>query len=213
IVCDSTGHVVRMNRRAAERLGKAPGRRLRPIGELLQSRTLRHLDGSPLTEEEQPLAQALRGITRKDMRLVVRRADTGEDIQVQCSFAPIRDATGAITGGVAVATDISRLYWLERQKEEVLSLADHELKAPLSSLKLLTQLTRRRLQKLGAIEAEQWLRMERSINRMEQLTNELLDVSRIQSGKLVLRRERCDLAALCALVSEEQAALFERTVT
>src|SRR5262249_14320997 len=110
-------------------------------------------------------------------------------------------------------TDISRLYWLERQKEEFLSIAAHELRTPLTSLKLLTQLTRRRLQKLGAIEADQWLRMEGSINRMEQVTNWLLDVSRIQSGKLVLRRERCDLAALCALVSEEQAALFERTVT
>src|SRR5262249_54962791 len=154
-VCDGAGRLVQVNHRAATLLGEKAGEVLRPIQDVWWSHHLRRLDGSPLPEEERPLVQALRGVTQTDVRFILRRSDTGKDIQAQCSFAPIRDATGAITGAVAVGTDISRLYQLERQKDEFLSIASHELRTPLTSLKILTQLTRRRLQKLGAIEIEQ----------------------------------------------------------
>jgi signal transduction histidine kinase len=212
-VCDARGTIVRLNRRAAERFGAVSGDFMRPIGELLPFHELRRLDGSPLPEEERPMAQALRGVTRTDVRIVLHRSDTGQDSQMQVSFAPIIDATGAVCGGVTVVTDITRLVRLEQQKDEFLNIASHELRTPLTSLKILTQLTRRRLQKVGALEAEQCVRMERSIGRMEQLINELLDISRIQTGKLSLQRELCDCVALCTLVAEEQGALFERSIT
>jgi two-component system sensor histidine kinase/response regulator len=54
--------------------------------------------------------------------------------------------------------------------------------------------------------------MERAIVRMELLVNDLLDISRIESGKLALRTERADLTALCRQVVDEQVAATNRSV-
>src|SRR5262249_40153568 len=70
-----------------------------------------------------------------------------------------------------------------------------------------------RLRKQGAIEVDHDVRMERSIDRMERLINDVLDVSRIESGRLVLRRQRCDLVAICAQTAERQIILTERPIT
>ena len=54
--------------------------------------------------------------------------------------------------------------------------------------------------------------MERSIGRMELLVNDLLDISRIEGGKLAMRVTESDLAALCRAVAEEQMAASERHI-
>ncbi len=212
-VCDAEGYIIRANRYAGELLGLPQERLNGPIGRIWEANLPRYLDGTPLYEEDNPLAQALRGVTRTDFRFTLRRSDTGKDVQVQCSFAPVRDAAGAITGAVVVATDVTHLYWLERQKDEFLSIASHELKTPLTTLKIMTQLIQRRLLRSGILDLEHSSRMERSIDRMERLINDLLDVSRIDSGKLALRIERTNLAAICMQAAEEQVALAERPVT
>ncbi|MBF6592073.1 MAG: hypothetical protein IVW57_16310, partial [Ktedonobacterales bacterium] len=170
-------------------------------------------DGTPLAIEDYPLIQALQDVMRTDFRCMMRRFDTGEEVQLLVSFAPIHDGTGAITGAVAVGNDVSAIYRLEQQKDEFLSIASHELKTPLTSLKILAQLTRRRLARLGAVETEPLAGMERSIERMERLVNDLLDVSRIQAGKLALRLELCDLSEICRQIAEEQSAAAERAIT
>ncbi len=96
-------------------------------------------------------------------------------------------------------------------KDVFLSIASHELKTPLTTIKALAQMTRRRLEQSGSPDASYLDRMERAIRRMEMLANDLVDVSRIQAGKLTLRMERADLAALARQVAYEQAALSERT--
>jgi len=55
-------------------------------------------------------------------------------------------------------------------------------------------------------------RMEHSIIRMERLVNDLLDVSRIESGRLALRLEPLDLVSLCRHVAAEQMAASEREI-
>jgi signal transduction histidine kinase len=54
--------------------------------------------------------------------------------------------------------------------------------------------------------------MEHSIIRMERLVNDLLDVSRIESGRLALRLEPLDLVSLCRHVAAEQMAASEREI-
>jgi len=97
-------------------------------------------------------------------------------------------------------------------KDVFLSIASHELKTPLTTIKALAQMTRRRLEQSGSPDASYLDRMERAIRRMELLVNDLVDVSCIQAGKLTLRMARADLAALARQVAHEQAALSERTV-
>jgi PAS domain S-box-containing protein len=209
-VCDAQGKIIRVNANGAALTGLTPEQALQTIAAYGETNDFRSLDGTPLPPEEHPLAQALRGITRTDYRFVMRRSDTGSDIQVRVSAAPIRNSAGEITGAVAVASDISKVYELERQKEEFLSIASHELRTPLTSLKTLMQLTQRQLARAGVPMERNLARMERSIARMEQLIDDLLDVSRIQAGKLAIRPEPCELQALCQQIMDEQGATTER---
>ncbi len=211
-VCDANGQIVRTNASGAALLGMAVEQVLQPIERFGQINAFRSLDGAPVPPEDYPLSRALRGITQTDYRLFVKRYDTGADLQVRVSAAPIYNGKGEITGAVAVASDMTKLYELEQQKDEFLSIASHELRTPLTSLKVLTQLTRRQLEREGRSAAAHMERMERAILRMEQLINDLLDVSRIQAGKLAIRPEPCSLRMLCQQVVDEQKAATGREV-
>ncbi len=106
----------------------------------------------------------------------------------------------------AQAIENARLYGLARAavaaRDEFLSIASHELRTPLTALKLAVQ----NLQRLGAgatgITPELAQRTvataERQAARLEKLVAALLDVSRIQAGRLDLSLEEVDLAALAA---------------
>ncbi len=212
-VCDAGGRITHVNPSGAAMLGQEPGEVSWADAGAAGRESVFSPDGVPLPPEEYSLARALRGETSADFRCMMRRFDTGDDVQLLVSFAPIRASTGEITGAVAVGNDVTALYRLDQQKDEFLSVASHELKTPLTSLKILTQLTRRRLARGESKEAEQLDGMDRSIERMERLVNDLLDVSRIQEGKLALRLESCDLAAITRQVAEEQMAATDRAIT
>lgn len=98
-------------------------------------------------------------------------------------------------------------------KDLFLSIASHELKTPLTTLKTMTQLAHRRLLKAGAPEAQYLGTMERSIQRLETLVHDLLDTARITSGKLTLRREPVDLIELCRQIVAEQHGDNEHEIT
>lgn len=114
---------------------------------------------------------------------------------------------------IIVIEDIGERKQLEHQKEEFLGIVSHELKTPLTTLKLLAQLTRRRLERAGLLDAEYGTRMERAIARMERLVNDLLDVTRIKSGRLALHMESCNLVDVCRMSVEEQMDVAEREIT
>jgi signal transduction histidine kinase len=211
-VCDTTGAIVRVNASGVALLGAKVEQAIYALAEHSDQHLFSDLGGSPLPIEDYPLAQALQGITRTDYRLMIPRFDTGERRQIRVSAAPIRSSAGEITGAVAVASDITQIYQLERQKDDFLSIASHELRTPLTSLKALTQLTRRQLERSGSPAAAHLARMEHSIVRMEQLINDLLDVSRIEAGKLAIRPEPCQLQRLCQQVIDEQVMAMEHAV-
>jgi signal transduction histidine kinase len=103
----------------------------------------------------------------------------------------------------AVALDNARLYQQLREsvatRDEFLSIASHELKTPLTSLKLQAQMLARALER-GDLEAFKPERLRQSldndirqIERLSRLIEDMLDISRLDSRKLALQRERCDL--------------------
>jgi PAS domain S-box-containing protein len=102
-----------------------------------------------------------------------------------------------------------------RARDEFLSVASHELKTPITSLKLQTQMRLRNLSRgdLEAFTPEKMRRtMEvdgRQIDRLIQLIDEMLDISRINTGKLNIHHERCDLNELVTDVLERFAGHFQ----
>lgn len=113
------------------------------------------------------------------------------------------------------AVDNARLYQdaqeALRLREEFLSIASHELKTPLTALQLQAQLLHRVVGAgKGPLPPETAVRVldavDRQVKRLTRLTNDLLDVSRISSGRFALERSDTDLAAVAADVVERFAA-------
>jgi PAS domain S-box-containing protein len=121
--------------------------------------------------------------------------------------SPLEDGPGHELRGLSI--DVTHLKEAEqaareatRLRDEFLSIASHELKTPLTPLKLQFQLMRR--MRSGARRPDefmQWLdkaidKSDRQLDRLAKLVDELLDVTRITSGKMQLRPEEVDLAEL-----------------
>jgi signal transduction histidine kinase len=89
-----------------------------------------------------------------------------------------------------------------KARDEFLSLASHELKTPLTSLMLQTQLLQRRQQRGEELPPESVKRVldqtARQTERLARLVNDMLDISRLASGKLALETETFDLAELAS---------------
>jgi PAS domain S-box-containing protein len=104
---------------------------------------------------------------------------------------------------ISFVLDNSARKELEQRKDDFLSIASHELRTPLTSLKLQTQLVQKRLEKQGLDAAVVALSgIERPIKQLERLITELLDVSKIQAGRLEYVREPVDLNTLLQEVGE-----------
>lgn len=118
-----------------------------------------------------------------------------------------RDFLLALARQCAQALDRARAYAdaraAVRAREQFLSIASHELKTPLTSIKAAGQLIDRRLNEEQLDRSQLvWFsdQMRGEINRLELLVNDLLDASRIQQGRLDLRPARTDLVDLARVV-------------
>ncbi|EFH88104.1 PAS domain S-box protein [Ktedonobacter racemifer] len=109
---------------------------------------------------------------------------------------------------ISFVLDNSARKELEQRKDDFISMASHELRNPLAALKMQTQLVRKRLEKQSHHEAATALfRMEGPVKQLERLIGELLDVSKIQAGKLEYRQETVDLDALLHEVADTMQQL------
>jgi PAS domain S-box-containing protein len=86
---------------------------------------------------------------------------------------------------------------LEQRKNDFISMASHELKAPLTALKLQTSLLEKQMARQGiAVPVPALGRMETQLNKLNRLIEDLLDVSKIQAGSIEYLQEPVDLHAL-----------------
>ena len=106
---------------------------------------------------------------------------------------PIDGADGAIV----IASDETRLHELEQTRRDFVSSVSHELRTPLSSINLMIETI---LETGGEPEAiELFLpQIKREVDRMVHLVEDLLDLSRSETGRLRLRREDVDLYSVAS---------------
>lgn len=212
-VTDATGDEMRVNPYGAHLLGlpRAVTARRSEFPDVPFE--IRTTDGEPIPLDHEPIYYARVEGRAVEARFVIHRRDTGKDIQALTRCTPLFDSQLKIVGAIAVVTDITEILALERQKDEFVGIASHELKTPLTTLKILAQLLARRLEASGeSQEAEQARRMQVSITRMERLINDLLDVSLIHEGQLPLKMAVTDLVNVCAEVISEQELLSHRHI-
>jgi PAS domain S-box-containing protein len=138
-----------------------------------------------------------------------RRKD-GTTVWIDIKTSLLRTSEGAAIGFIGVAKDITEYKQIEEQrmeleqrKDEFISMASHELKTPITSLKGYTQLLKRKLEKQGLPESVATLsKMETQLTRLTNLISDLLDVSKIQAGKLDYAQESINIDALVHDIAE-----------
>lgn len=131
----------------------------------------------------------------------LRRDGAWLDIQVGVSI--VRDLEGKIIGMVEIARDITEQKMAEQRKDTFIGMASHELKTPLTTIKGFAQLLKRQMKRLGLEEQATILtKIEGQINALTGLVNELMDVSKIQAGKLEYTRDVVDIDELIRSVAE-----------
>ncbi len=110
---------------------------------------------------------------------------------------PVFDSEGKVALVITIVHDITERMQAEQRKDEFISMTSHELKTPVTSLKGFTNVLQRRLTKLGDEQGLHFLsRMDAQLDKLTKLISELLDISKMQAGKLSLQMEPFDLDAL-----------------
>jgi len=144
----------------------------------------------------------------------VRRSD-GEWRWIQSFGAPRFAADGSFLGAVGSSPDITELIdasdalrEADRRKDEFLATLAHELRNPLAPIRQAARLSR----SPNATEAQRrWSQdvIERQVQQMALLLDDLLDVSRITRGKLELRKQRVQLATVVEAALETTRPLLD----
>jgi len=212
--CDPDGLITYYNAHALALWGRAP-KLNDPIDRFCGSFKLFTADGSAIPHDECWIALALR--TEQEFNgheIVIERPD-GQRRTVLAHANPIRDESGKVLGAVNVLVDITdrkrtedALNTVDRSKNEFLAILAHELRNPLAPIRSAVQILNRE----AALAPEsQWAvsAIERQVRQMARLIDDLVDVARITSNRLELRKERVELGAVLRSAVETSGALLK----
>lgn len=128
---------------------------------------------------------------------VIDKRKDGTEYQIYSAYFPVTK-NGRTLYYVQIQHDITERKKLEDLKGQFLSMAAHELKTPITTLKLLSQAHLAKYKKFGAdqISNEELELMNKELNRLVRLIDDVLDDARIENGKLNLKLEVIDLNEL-----------------
>lgn len=163
-------------------------------------------DGTPCSKEDWGPRQALRGDVVVGQELIVKPPD-GRTVPILISAAPLRNESGTIIGAVAAVQDITNLYEIDRLKSEFVSVVSHELRTPLTSIKGALQLL---LDEVPLSDPDHRTLMDVALSntdRLVRIINDILDISKIEAGKLELNQRPCDVAELVRLSVQSVAQI------
>ena len=170
--------------------------------------------GQPVAPDEWPLAQALRGNSQAHALIDIETFDAPCLRRVVVSSAaPIRDRDGEVFAGVVALLDMTErlkaeeaLREADRRKDEFLAMLAHELRNPLAPISVAAELLGRKPNAAEQVERVAAVIL-RQVKHLTGLVDDLLDVSRVTRGLVVIDRQRVDLRAVLAQAVEQVAPL------
>jgi len=220
-VTDAAGNLVYLNPMAERMLGTGL------IGRPPDEWTPRHgpvfQNGMAVAVDERPLLRALRGEDVRDVEIFGRNANLPDGAYVNVNAGPLRDSDGVFRGAWISFRDVSMKRRLEesrartaelefrgreaqqanRLKSEFLANMSHELRTPLNAIIGFADLMHRG--KVGPVSAEHHEYLGdilTSSKHLLQLINEVLDLAKVESGKMEFRLESVDLTKLAREVCD-----------
>lgn len=151
----------------------------------------------PIPQKEWPIVRALkRGETTTAEDIEYRRED-GKRLYLRVNAAPIKTKSKQIIAAVSTFYDVTQEKELEQRKDDFVNMASHELKTPITSMKLYIDLLLKRIDSSTDERAfKAASRIKKQTEKLQDLVSDLLDVSRLQTGKLQFTKETFDIHAL-----------------
>jgi PAS domain S-box-containing protein len=136
----------------------------------------------------------------------------GNRFPVDCILTPIVLDNKTI-GAVGIFNDITKEQEVDRMKSEFISLASHQLRTPLSAIRWLTEiLTDETVGKLTAEQKDVAKNINLSAIRMVDLVNSLLNISRIESGRIIIDPKPTNLIELVSsIITDLQVKIRDRS--
>ncbi|HZU66942.1 MAG TPA: PAS domain-containing sensor histidine kinase [Ktedonobacteraceae bacterium] len=204
----------------------------RPMLEFLATKGIRIFDpqGHPLPESHYATLRAVRGETVLQHQETIRRPDESS-LPVLVNALPLgsqeswkmlqeqrEGAEQQVSSPQAVALvvyqDVAALKETEYLKDEFIGIVAHELRTPLAALRgfadmLLVQTGRGHGPQLADWQKEALMEIDEATTRLSKLTDELLDVTRLQAGRMLLHRVPTDVVPL----TRRMVAHLQQTTT
>lgn len=155
-----------------------------------------------------------------------RMRKDGSFFKAHVTLTALKDERGVLYGFVKITRDVTDRVEAELKlakseqslskalavQDNFISIASHELKTPLTSLKLQCELLLRKFSKGQSMTIETFEKFSRNTNRLvdklTRLVNDMLDVSRFQSSRLTLRKEQVSLCDCLNEIIEELKPVY-----
>lgn len=158
--------------------------------------------------EEAEIIRNIKEGNKIDHIETIRVRKDGTEINISLTVSPIKNRYGKVVGASKIARDITerarielqkqlytkRLQELNTSKDEFMAMASHELKTPLTVIKASLEVLENRMKadsNLSLLHTS-----VRQTNKLSKLIEDLLDVSKIQAGKMVLNKSHFNLDEL-----------------
>ncbi|MDX2066245.1 MAG: ATP-binding protein [Fimbriimonadaceae bacterium] len=203
IVTDAKHRIVQFNRAAESIFGPAPSDPRRHIREVINDSRI----VAALTDEDLPAAAEQADDDHDERNFVPIRVRESEKTY-RVRVTPMTTDEGKRLGSVAVLEDFTANRELDRLKTEFIGVAAHELRTPVTGLLLAVQLLEEGA--AGDLTASQRdvVRVQRQdLERLEQLTRDLLDITKLESGTMTPRPAPVTIARIFEDVERTMAPI------
>jgi PAS domain S-box-containing protein len=161
-----------------------------------------------LQDQERDLLSRLRRGERVEHFETARVRKDGSRVEISLTVSPIRDSAGAIVGVSKVARDIGERRRVEaalreanRRKDEFLATLAHELRNPLAPIRNAAEIICR-VESLPAVAQRACEIITRQMYQLTRLVDDLLEVSRIDAGRVRLQKEVVSLESVLSMAIE-----------
>lgn len=172
----------------------------KPIGQVIHNKPLLDFLHAMIDEEDH-------ATTSKEFKL--KNPETWRDIYLQARAARVIGEDNDVIGIVTIIRDITREKEIDKMKTELVSMVAHELRSPLTSISGFSELlmdegvTREQSEEYASI-------ILKESNRLSELINKFLDISKIEAGKSQVKRAPVNLREVIEKVLDVNLHQAER---
>lgn len=202
------GKITFVNPAAARMLGYG----VKELINLFMHEVVKHSkpDGVRYFLEDNPIYATLQNGTVQHVTDDIFYRRDGSKFPVEYVSTPIREQK-KIVGAVVIFKDITERQIIERMKDEFVSVVSHELRTPLTSIRSALGLLARGSLNNQPEKSQRMLEIAfDNTNRLVRLINDILDIERINSGKVTMHKQTCNAADLMIQAVDEMRAMAEK---